>query len=141
MVTRRPDGYHTLLDNGGGPPRLPVRSRGPLFARLRTVGTERDRAGTRLLFSDQYATLMLLYFFNPTVTSLRGLQQTTTLTKVQERLGVRLGCLWMLLRAAYVFDAALLYEILTTLGAPLRPHMASHCDPRSKRRPSGGLLS
>ncbi len=97
---------------------------GPLFAHLRTVGTERDRAGNRQLFYDQYATLMLLYFFNPTVTSLRGLQQTTTLTKVQERLGVRRTSLGALSEAAYVFDAALLHEVLTTLGAQLRPHMS-----------------
>jgi hypothetical protein len=73
---------------------------GPLFAHLRTVGTERDRAGNRLLFYDQYATMLLLYFFNPTVTSLRGLQQTTTLTKVQERLGVRRTSLGTLSEAA-----------------------------------------
>ena len=97
---------------------------GPLFAHLRTVGTERDRAGNRLLFYDQYATLMLLYFFNPTVTSLRGLQQTTTLTKVQERLGVRRTSLGTLSEAAYVFDAGLVHEVLTTLGAQLRPHMS-----------------
>ena len=97
---------------------------GPLFAHLHTVGTERDRAGNRRLFYDQYATLMLLYFFNPTVTSLRGLQQTTTLTKVQERLGVRRTSLGTLSEAAYVFDAVLLHDVLTTLGAQLRPHMA-----------------
>jgi hypothetical protein len=96
---------------------------GPLFMRLHTVGTERDRAGNRQLFYDQYATLMLLYFFNPTVTSLRGVQQTTTLTKVQERLGIRRTSLGALSEAAYVFDAALLHEIVTTLGAQLRPHV------------------
>src|SRR5712691_5726210 len=96
---------------------------GPLFTRLHTVGTERDRAGNRQLFYDQYATLMLLYFFNPTVTSLRGVQQTTTLTRVQERLGVRRSSLGALSEAAYVFDAALLHEIVTTLGAQLRPHV------------------
>src|SRR5437763_1007865 len=96
---------------------------GPLFTRLHTVGTERDRAGNRQLFYDQYATLMLLYFFNPTVTSLRGVQQTTTLTKVQERLGIRRTSLGALSEAAYVFDAALLHEIVTTLGAQLRPHV------------------
>src|SRR2546430_14329866 len=96
---------------------------GPLFTRLHTVGTERDHAGNRQLFYDQYATLMLLYFFNPTVTSLRGVQQTTTLTKVQERLGVRRASLGALSEAAYVFDAALLHEIVTTLGAQLRPHV------------------
>ena len=47
---------------------------GPLFDHLHAVGTARDRAGNRQLFYDQYATLLLLYFFNPTVTSLRGLQ-------------------------------------------------------------------
>ena len=66
---------------------------------------------------------MLLYFFNPTVTSLRGLQQTTTLTKVQERLGVRRTSLGTLSEAAQVFDAALLHEVLLALGAQLRPHM------------------
>jgi hypothetical protein len=91
--------------------------------RLHTVGTERDRAGNRQLFYDQYATLMLLYFFNPTVTSLRGVQQTTTLTKVQERLGIRRTSLGALSEAAYVFDAALLHESVTTLGAQLRPHV------------------
>ena len=96
---------------------------GPLFTHLHTVGTERDRAGNRQLFYDQYATLMLLYFFNPTVTSLRGVQQTTTLTKVQKRLGIRRTSLGALSEAAYVFDAALLHEIVTTLGAQLRPHV------------------
>jgi len=47
---------------------------GPLFDHLHRVGTARDRAGNRQLFYDQYATLLLVYFFNPTVTSLRGLQ-------------------------------------------------------------------
>jgi len=42
---------------------------GPLFDHLHTAGTERDRAGNRQLFYDQYATLVLLYFFNPTVTA------------------------------------------------------------------------
>jgi Transposase DDE domain len=96
---------------------------GPLFAHLRTVGTARDRAGKRQLFYDQYASLILLYFFNPVVTSLRGLQQTTTLTKVQERLGVRQTSLGARSEAAYVVDAALLHEVVTTRGAQLRPHL------------------
>jgi hypothetical protein len=32
---------------------------GPLFAHLHSNGTERDRAGNRQLFYDQYATLCL----------------------------------------------------------------------------------
>ena len=96
---------------------------GPLFDHLHRAATERDRAGNRQLFYDQYASLLLLYFFNPVVTSLRGLQQTTTLAKVQKRLEVHQTSLSTLSEAAYVFDAALLHEVLTTLGARLRPHL------------------
>ena len=48
---------------------------GALLQALHEAGTERDQAGNRQLFYDQYATLLLLYFFTPTVTSLRGVQQ------------------------------------------------------------------
>jgi len=96
---------------------------GPLFDHLRLAATERDRAGNRRLFYDQYASLLLLSFFNPVVTSLRGLQQTTTLAKVQERLGVHPTSLSGLSEAAYVFDATLLHEVLITLGAHLRPQL------------------
>jgi hypothetical protein len=75
------------------------------------------------LFYDPYATLLLVYFFNPTVTSLRGLQQTTTLATVQQRLGSRRTSLGALSEAAQVLDAALLHEVLTALGAQLRPHV------------------
>ena len=50
---------------------------GPLLERLQAVGTESDRAGNRQLFYDQYVALLLLYFFNPVLTSLRGLQLAT----------------------------------------------------------------
>jgi len=101
---------------------------GPLFDHLHGAATERDRAGNRQLFYDQYASLLLLDFFHPVVTSLRGLQQTTTLAKVQERLGVRPTSLRALSEAAAVFDATLLHEVRTTLGARLRPPlpMAEH---------------
>jgi hypothetical protein len=56
-----------------------VRLVGHLLQRLHGAATERDRAGNRQLFYDQYAALLLLYFFTPTVTSLRGLHQVTTL--------------------------------------------------------------
>src|SRR5712671_6310402 len=88
---------------------------GPLFDHLHTAGTERDRAGNRQLFYDQYATLLLLYFFNPTVTSLRGLQQTTTLAQVHARFGIRRTSLGALSEAASVFDPALLQAVLPAL--------------------------
>jgi Transposase DDE domain len=97
---------------------------GPLFDPLHAVGTARDRAGNRQLFYDQYATLLLVYFFNPTVTSLRGLQQLTTFAHVQAHFGIRRTSLGALSEAASVFDAALLHDVLTALGAQLQPHLS-----------------
>jgi hypothetical protein len=93
-----------------------VRLVGKLLQELHTVGTERDRAGNRQLFYDQYATLLLLYFFTPAVTSLRGLQQLSTLTKVQQRWGVRRTALGTLSEAATVFDATLLQDVISELA-------------------------
>ncbi len=53
----------------------------PLLERLRSVGTARDKAGNRELFFDQYAVLLLLYFFNPIIKSMRALQRSTKLEK------------------------------------------------------------
>lgn len=88
-----------------------------LLVRLRPVGTARDRAGNRNLFFDQYATLMVLYYFNPTVTTLRGLQQFTTLEKVQRLCGVQPTALGSLSEAARVFDPAALEPIIAELAA------------------------
>jgi hypothetical protein len=90
---------------------------GDLLERLRPVGTERDRAGNRELFYDQYATLLLLYFFNPTVTTLRGIQQFTTLEKVQRLCGVKPTALGSLSEAARVFDPAALQPIIAELAS------------------------
>ena len=59
----------------------------PLLKRLHAAGTQRDRAGNRTLFFDNYGALILLYFFNPVLTSLRGIQKASTLEKVQQQLG------------------------------------------------------
>jgi hypothetical protein len=87
-----------------------------LLERLRPVGTERDRARNRELFCDQYATLLLLYFFNPTVTTLRGIQQFTSLEKVQRLCGVKPTALGSLSEAARVFDPAALQPIIKELA-------------------------
>jgi hypothetical protein len=89
---------------------------GSLLHALHEAGTERDRVGNRQLFYDQYATLLLLYFFTPTVTSLRGVQQLSTLSKVQQRWGVRRTALGTLSEAATVFDAALLQDVSSELA-------------------------
>jgi len=42
----------------------------PLLQRLHDDACDRDTAGNRILHYDQYCMLMLLYFFNPIITSL-----------------------------------------------------------------------
>jgi hypothetical protein len=89
----------------------------PLLERLHDHGTARDKAGNRHLFFDQYGALLLLYFFNPILTSLRGIHQASTLDKVGQQLGVSRTSLGSLSEAARVFDAAALQEIIAELAA------------------------
>lgn len=93
----------------------------PLLARLKDVGTNRDRAGNRRLFYDQYVSLLLLYFFSPTITSLRALQQASTLEAVQRRLGIRATSLGSFSEAARLFDARALHQILRELAGKAAP--------------------
>ena len=53
----------------------------PLLERLHEDGCQRDTAGNRELHYDQYCMLILLFMFNPIVTSLRGIQQASELAK------------------------------------------------------------
>jgi hypothetical protein len=101
----------------------------PLLQRLRPVGCQRDKAGNRELYFDQYCLLVLLSLFNPIITSLRALQQATDLKKVQKRLGCKRTSLGSLSEAAHVFDAELLQEIIADLGSQLQPMVK---DPRLK---------
>ena len=93
----------------------------PLLARLKDIGTQRDRAGNRQLFYDQYVCLLLLYFFSPTITSLPPLQQASTLEAVQRRLGIRATSLGSFSEAARLFDAKALHQILQELAAKAAP--------------------
>ena len=88
----------------------------PFLERLCGVGTERDRAGNRDLYFDQYTALILLYFFSPIVTSLRGLQQATELKKVQKKVGISRVSLGSLSEASRVFDAEALQGVITELA-------------------------
>ena len=98
-----------------------------LFERLRPVGTARDKAGNRQLFCDQYVGLLLLYFFNPTLTSLRALQQSTKLDTVQRWLGLKRSVsLGALSEAARVFEPDLLRGVLAELAARVGPTALPH---------------
>ena len=58
----------------------------PLLDRLHKEATQHDKAGNRKLFFDQYASLVLLYFFNPIIAGMRSIQQASALDKVQKLL-------------------------------------------------------
>jgi Transposase DDE domain len=93
----------------------------PLLERLHEHGCERDRAGNRQLHFDQYCLLILLYLFNPVVTSLRGIQQASELKNVQRKLQCPRASLGSLSEATRVFDPELLKEIVAELGEQLQP--------------------
>jgi hypothetical protein len=93
----------------------------PLLDRLHDQATGRDRAGNRTLHFDQYIALQLVFFFNPIVTSMRGLVQASRLQKVRGELGVSSTSLGSFSEAGSLFDAQLLKPIITELGAQLRP--------------------
>jgi hypothetical protein len=93
----------------------------PLLERLHHDACARDKAGNRELFYDQYCLLILLFLFNPIVSSLRSLQQASALAKVQKRLGCGRASLGSLAEAASVFDPQRLKEIIAELSDELAP--------------------
>jgi len=82
----------------------------------------------RKLRYDQLACLVILHCFNPTLSSLRAVQQASGLRNVQKKLGLRRASLGSLSEASRVFDPALLREVAEDLAgrvgaaeAPKRP--------------------
>lgn len=92
-----------------------------VLTRLRDVGTARDRAGNREFFFDQYASLLLVYFFNPALTSLRGIQRASQLEKVQKIAKCARVSTGSFSEAQRVFDADLLQKILGELAQRMVP--------------------
>jgi hypothetical protein len=93
----------------------------PVLDRFHDAGTDRDKAGNRTLHFDQYIALQLLFFFNPIVSSMRGLVQASQLRKVRRELAVNPTSLGSFSEAGSVFDAELLKPIIGELGSQLAP--------------------
>lgn len=93
-----------------------------LLKQIHRAGTERDRAGNRQFFYDHYLSLLLLYFVNPSLTSLRSLQNASNWEKVRKRLGIPRVSLGSLSESVRVFDPALVRPILKELAELARPH-------------------
>lgn len=90
-----------------------------LLKPLHKIGTERDKAGQRDLHMDQYCLLVLMWLYNPIVDSLRGLQQTSELEKVQKRLGVKRASLGSLSESVTIFDPEPLAGLAEELSSKL----------------------
>ena len=97
---------------------------GKLLAHLH----EHHDCPNRKLHYDEYAALLLFYFFNATVTSLRDIRRLTEFKKFRRKLGVKCTSLGSLSEASQVFDPELLHEIFKDLAdkaaaadAPGRP--------------------
>ena len=86
---------------------------GKLLAHLH----EHHDCPNRKLHYDQYAALLLFYFFNSTVTSLRDIKRLTEFKKFRRKLGVKCTSLGSLSEASQVFDPALLHGIFKDLAA------------------------
>ena len=93
----------------------------PLLARLHDAGTADDKAGNRRLFYDQYIALLLLYFFNPILTSLNALLQASALDKVNKTTGCGHVSKGSFSEAQGVFEASLLEGIIAELADQVAP--------------------
>lgn len=93
----------------------------PLLTRLHHAGTQGDKAGNRRLFYDQYTALMLLYFFNPILTSLNGLLQASDLDKVRKVTDCGHVSKGSFSEAQGVFEASLLLGIIAELAEQVAP--------------------
>ena len=71
----------------------------------------------RKLHFDEYAALVILYFFNPVIASLRGLQRATEFKKVRKALRLRRMSLGSMSESVRVFDPDLLAEVFSGLAA------------------------
>ena len=83
--------------------------------RLAPIGCERDRAGNRELHFSQYASLVLLGLFNPTLQSVAGLQELSALRKVQKLLGGSRVSAGSFSEAVRVFDPDALRQVFEEL--------------------------
>lgn len=87
-----------------------------LLTGLHSNGCQRDKAGNRDLHMDEYCLGVLLFLFNPAVTSLRAIQQASGFANVQKNLGIKRASLGSLSESVSVFDPEPLKEIASKLA-------------------------
>ena len=89
----------------------------PLLERFHLIKDHHNRD----LHFDQYICLILFYFFNPIISSLRGIQQVSHLEKVKKMLSVKSTSLASLSDASSVFEADLIAPLIKELAKKAIP--------------------
>jgi len=98
-----------------------------LLDHLHQVGCDRDKAGNRQLFFDDYVKVVLLYTWNPLIGSIHSLQQTLELPRVAKALGIKRFSAGSFSESVRVFDPELLKPVVEELVGQITP---SPKDPR-----------
>jgi hypothetical protein len=93
-----------------------------LLKPLRKVGCDRDKAGNRELFFDDYLKLVLLYVWNPLIQSVHDLQEAVGLPNVAKVLGIKRFSAGSFSESVRVFDPERLKPILAELAGQLTPY-------------------
>lgn len=99
-----------------------------LIAKLRS----RHAHPNRLLHYDEYISMLLLFYFNPILTSLRAIQRASNFESVRKAIGIPRAALGSLSSAARVFNAAPLHAIFNQLA-----EQVSNLAPGVLPRPTG----
>ena len=84
----------------------------------------------RLFRAEDYAALLLFYFLNPVIDSLRSLQRASGLASVQKKLDLRRVSLGSLSESSGVFDPELLGEVFRELARSAPAAVAPRPGPR-----------
>jgi Transposase DDE domain len=93
----------------------------PLLDKLMDVGCARDTAGNRKFHFNDFCKLVLLYTWNPVITSVRDLQRVAALPNVAKALGVERFSLGSFSESCRVFEPELLKAVIEELAGELRP--------------------
>lgn len=91
----------------------------PLLDALKDVGCQRDKAGNRALFFNDYLKLLLLYTWNPLIGSVHDLQQVAALPKVAKALGIKRFSAGSFSESVRIFEPERLKPIIGELAAEL----------------------
>jgi hypothetical protein len=104
---------------------------------LKDVGCERDKAGNRELFFNDYVKLVLLYTWNPLIGSIADLQEAAALPNVARVLGIKHFSAGSFSESVRLFEPGQLQPIIAELAQGMAPQPT---DPRLSQFPGALTL-